>query len=128
MEVELENQALTLEISMGFLDFILDHHSLLDTLKTFSNSSLAGEILSVASWMMTMMISSVVDLEVEVKEVPRNNSRLKNDEWTHSLIWGDSEDLAVALAFQALALMMMISFLEGEMASLVEEPQSKHRL
>lgn len=128
MEVELENQALTLEISMGFLDFILDHHSLLDTLKTFSNSSLAGEILSVASWMMTMMISSVVDLEVEVKEVPRNSSRLKNDEWTHSLTWGGSEDLGVALAFQALALMMMISFLEGEMDSLVEELQSKHQL
>lgn len=128
MEVELENQALTLEISMGFLDFILDHHSLLDTLKTFSNSSLAGEILSVASWMMTMMTSSVVDLEVEVKEVPRNSSRLKNDEWTHSLTWGDLEDLGVALAFQVLDLMMMISFLEGEMASLVEEPQSKHRL
>ena len=128
MEVELENQALTLEISMGFLDFILDHHSLLDTLKTFSNSSLAGEILSVASWMMTMMTSSVGDSEVEVREAPRNSSLLKNDEWTHSLTWEDSEDLGVALAFQALVLMMMISFLEGEMASLVEEPQSKHRL
>ena len=60
VEVELENQALTLEIFMGFLDFILDHHSLLDTLKTFSNNSLAGEILSVASWMMTMMRKGVL--------------------------------------------------------------------
>jgi hypothetical protein len=108
-----------LEVLVDLEDKVIP--SLLDTLRTFSESSLEEEILSVGSWMMTSLKSKIG---------PKNQRGLKRNEETLSQTSASaSAEWEAALAEWALTILeTMISLVAWAAEASPVVPQSKLQL
>lgn len=109
-----------LEVLVDLEDKVI--HSLLDTLRTFSESSLEEEILSVGSWMMKTSLKSKIG--------PKNQRGLKRNEETLSqTLASASAEWEEALAEWALTILeTMISLVAWAAEASQAVPQSRLQL
>jgi hypothetical protein len=126
LKVVLEVLEDRISISIADLEVLVDSEdkvipSLLDTLRTFSESSLEEEILSVGSWMMTSLKSKIG---------PKNQRGLKRNEETLSQTSASaSAEWEADLAEWALTILeTMISLVAWAAEASQVVPQSKLQL
>jgi len=127
LKVVLEVLEDRISISIADLEVLVDSEdkvipSLLDTLRTFSESSLEEEILSVVSWMMKTSLKSKIG--------PKNQRGLKRNEETLSQTSASaSAEWEAALAEWALTILeTMISLVAWAAEASQAVPQSRLQL